>query len=73
MIQRIHSSVFSYCSCNPLRFGVYDEAEVIAVHGVGGLLGMVVLPLFRQDDLGLFYQGGLDAAKGLGIQLYNRL
>ncbi len=48
------------------RFGIHDEAEVIAVHGVGGLLGMVVLPLFRQDDLGLFYNGGLDAATGLG-------
>ena len=48
------------------RFGIHDEAEVIAVHGVGGLIGMVVLPLFRQDDLGLFYNGGLDAATGLG-------
>ena len=31
---------------------------------------MVVLPLFRQDDLGLFYNGGLDAATGLGKQKY---
>ncbi|XP_023328777.1 uncharacterized protein LOC111701634 isoform X2 [Eurytemora carolleeae] len=55
------------------KFGIHDEAEVIAVHGVGGLLGMVVLPLFRQDDLGLFYNGGLDAATGLGMNLVGTL
>jgi Amt family ammonium transporter len=48
------------------RFGYDDSLDVVAVHGVGGLIGMVLLGLFAMKTMnpagadGLFYGGGLD-------------
>lgn len=47
------------------RFGYDDSLDVFAIHGVGGVLGMVLLGLFAQHAVnvaganGLFFGGGL--------------
>ncbi len=48
------------------RFGFDDSLDVVAVHGIGGLVGMLLLGLFATRSVnaggadGLFYGGGLD-------------
>jgi Amt family ammonium transporter len=48
------------------RFGYDDSLDVVAVHGVGGLVGMLLLGLLATKTMnaaganGLFYGGGLD-------------
>jgi Amt family ammonium transporter len=48
------------------RFGYDDSLDVVAVHGVGGLIGMLLLGFFATKGMnpggadGLFYGGGVD-------------
>lgn len=48
------------------RFGFDDSLDVLAVHGLGGLVGMLLIGLFATKSVnpagadGLFYGGGLD-------------
>ncbi len=54
------------------RFGYDDSLDVLGVHGVGGVVGMVLLGLFATRSVngaganGLFYGGGLHL---LGVEL----
>jgi Amt family ammonium transporter len=48
------------------RFGFDDALDVVAVHGIGGLLGMLLIGVFATKSVnssgadGLFYGGGFD-------------
>ena len=43
-----------------------DEVDVVSVHGVGGLLGVIALPTLRQDEHGLITGDSIEAAQCLG-------
>jgi len=51
------------------RFGLCDGLQVVAVHGVGGLLAHIIPPLLRWDDQGIIYSGSVEAARSLGWNL----
>ena len=53
------------CNKTHPRLGISDGTGLIAVNGVGGVLGLLLVPLLRQD--GLLTTGKTTAAVGLGI------
>jgi len=62
--------VCAYAVTLKYRFGVDDTLDVVGVHGVGGLTGLIMVGLFATAEIsgkeGLFYGGG---AALLGKQL----
>ena len=56
------------------RLGVDDSLDVFPVHGVGGMLGLLMAGIFCSPSLGLFsgngFSDGIDGIGGqLGVQL----
>lgn len=56
------------------RLGIDDSLDVFRVHGVGGMLGLMMAGIFCSPSLGLFsgngFPDGIDSIGGqLGIQL----
>jgi Amt family ammonium transporter len=55
------------------RFGFDDSLDVVAVHGLGGVIGMLMIGLFATRSVnpkgadGLFYGGGLDQLGKQGV------
>lgn len=49
---------------DPEKLHIDDSLDVFAVHGVGGILGTLLLAFFGQTSL-----GGLGAVKAVGTQL----
>ena len=60
------ASVVCYFSVNMIREKLHidDSLDVFAVHGMGGILGTLLLALFGQSTL-----GGLGAVKAVSVQL----
>jgi len=46
-----------------------DRLDVVSVHGVGGVLGVVAVSLFRMDEQGIFYSLTTKSAHILGWNL----
>jgi Amt family ammonium transporter len=52
------------------RWGIDDSLDVFAVHGVGGMLGSILLALFLSPMLGgVGYAGGMNLVRQIGAQL----
>ena len=52
------------------RLGVDDSLDVFPVHGVGGMLGLLMAGIFCSPSLGLFSGNGFsDGVDGIGVQL----
>lgn len=53
------------------KYQIDDSLDVFPVHGVGGILGTILVGIFASSELGLFSGQGLDVsiAEQLGIQL----
>ena len=52
------------------RFEIDDSLDVFAVHGVGGMLGSVLVAVFAAASLGgVGYAEGMDLPRQLGVQL----
>lgn len=53
------------------KFMIDDSLDVFPVHGVGGILGSIVVGIFASSELGIFSGQGLDVsiAEQLGVQL----
>ena len=53
------------------RLQIDDSLDVFAVHGVGGILGSVLLGIFLSADLGgIGYADGMGMVSMLGVQLF---
>jgi Amt family ammonium transporter len=56
------------------RLGVDDSLDVFPVHGVGGMLGLLMAGIFCSPSLGLFSGNGFsDGIDGIGGQLWVQL
>jgi Amt family ammonium transporter len=53
------------------KYLIDDSLDVFPVHGVGGILGSILVAIFASSELGIFSGQGLDVsiAEQLGIQL----
>ncbi|MBM3288651.1 MAG: ammonium transporter, partial [Candidatus Hydrogenedentes bacterium] len=51
------------------RFGYDDSLDVVGVHGVGGIVGTLLLSVFSSDRFGGF-KPGLDILGQLGTQAF---
>ncbi len=53
------------------KFVIDDSLDVFPVHGIGGILGTILVAVFASSELGLFSGQGLDMsiAQQLGVQL----
>ena len=52
------------------KFKIDDSLDVLAVHGVGGALGMILIPIFVAKGLGgLGLAEGMTLGKALGVQI----
>ena len=53
------------------RLGIDDSLDVFPVHGVGGMLGLLMAAIFCSPSLGLFSGNGFsDVIYGIGGQLW---
>jgi len=51
------------------KLGVEDRVDAVSVNVCGGLLGLALVPLLRQDDVGFLHGAREDAACALGWNL----
>lgn len=67
----ITSSVLAYVAATYIKFKFkYDDAlDVVGVHGVGGLVGIVLVSVFASTSFGGSIEN-LDIGKQLGVQVY---
>ena len=55
VIGLLSGASYSLASRLLLHLNLDDPADVVAVNGVGGILGCLFVPLLREDGLGVFY------------------
>ena len=62
------TNTYSYIDIK-FKFKYDDALDVAGVHGVGGLVGIVLVVIFASAEFG-GSEAGINISKQLGIQLY---